>query len=848
LQWRLPFFASLLVVIVVAVVVALAYAQFRTVLRRGAGERGSTAATQLASLLAQAADQRLAEARRLAANPSLIAAVEDATPATLTAARDAISTSQTSGPQIVQLWSSTRQLVLSTTNPAAAGRLPELPAVPREGAGALQKYADRLFVDFVVPVRPTSAAQPSGFVVLRRPIMLSGSPQTLNRLVGGGDARIEFGNRAGDVWTDGARSKVPPSIDLARPGVATHAVPGDRRIGALAEVSNTPWLVWVDYSEAQVLAPARTLLRGTMGISTVFLLVAVLLVRRWTRRITEPLAHVTGAAEAFAAGDYTRRVDIGRRDEIGRLAEAFNGMAAQVARDMTARQSAEHALRDREASFRALFAANPLPMWVYDLSTLRFLEVNAAAITHYGYSRDEFLSRRISDIRPPEDVPRLLASVGKGRDHFQRSGIWRHQLKSGEVIEVEIDSHSLTFDGREAALVVAKDVTAQRRLEEQLRQSQKMEALGQLAGGIAHDFNNLLTAIIGYSEFLATDAALDARARKDLEEIRKAGDSAARLTRQLLTFSRRQLLELELLNLNTAVERASALLRRVIGDDIELETRLDAALDSVKADPGQIEQIIMNLAVNARDAMPDGGRLTIETANVALAEPYVSDHHGATPGPHVMLAVSDTGIGMDAATRSRLFEPFFTTKGVGHGTGLGLATVYGIVKQSRGSIYVYSEPGQGTTFKVYFPRATGGQPPIAVTAAPSVLEGVETILIAEDQPDVRALTRSVLERYGYTVLEASDGEEALRVLREHRRSIALVLTDVVMPTLGGGRLAQEVDDVYPHMKVLYTSGYTDDAIVRQGILQDGVAFIAKPFTPVALAEKVREVLDAGSAP
>jgi len=246
--------------------------------------------------------------------------------------------------------------------------------------------------------------------------------------------------------------------------------------------------------------------------------------------------------------------------------------------------------------------------------------------------------------------------------------------------------------------------------------------------------------------------------------------------------------------------------------------------------------------------MPNGGRLIIETANVVLSEPYVSDHHGASPGPHVMLAVSDTGIGMDAATRSRLFEPFFTTKGVGYGTGLGLATVYGIVKQSGGSIYVYSEPGQGTTFKIYFPKATEGQPPAAATAAPSVLEGVETILVAEDQPDVRALTRSVLERYGYTVLEASNGHEALRVLREHPRSIDLLLTDVVMPTLGGGRLAQEVDDSYPHMKVLYTSGYTDDAIVRQGVLQDGLAFIAKPFTPAALAAKVREVLDDRPAP
>jgi len=319
------------------------------------------------------------------------------------------------------------------------------------------------------------------------------------------------------------------------------------------------------------------------------------------------------------------------------------------------------------------------------------------------------------------------------------------------------------------------------------------------------------------------------------------------LTRQVLAFSRRQILQPQSLNLNTIVTRMESLLRRVIGEHIDLTARLASTLACVSADPGQMEQILMNLCVNARDAMPTGGKLTLETADVELDDAYVRTHGSVAAGPHVMLAVSDTGTGMDVATQARIFEPFFTTKNRGEGTGLGLATVYGIVKQSGGSIWVYSELGRGTTFKVYLPQAVaeGARPP--TVAASTVLRGTETILVAEDQRGIRAVVRAALSRYGYTVLLASDGQEALRIVADHAGPIHLLLTDVVMPLMSGRELVQRLCGTHPHLKVLYTSGYTDDAIVRHGVLEPDAAFLEKPFTPQTLVQKIREVLDTPKA-
>jgi two-component system cell cycle sensor histidine kinase/response regulator CckA len=389
---------------------------------------------------------------------------------------------------------------------------------------------------------------------------------------------------------------------------------------------------------------------------------------------------------------------------------------------------------------------------------------------------------------------------------------------------------------------------ALRQSEERLRQAQKMEAVGRLAGGVAHDFNNLLTVIISYSDLLLEDLGSDDPKRDDVGQIRKAAEGAAALTRQLLAFSRQQVLQPKALDLKATVAGTEKLLNRLIGEDIRLITFLAPDLGVVKADPGQIEQIIINLAVNARDAMPTGGRLTIEAANVDMGEAYVRGHAPATPGRYVMLALSDTGIGMDEQTKARIFEPFFTTKEPGKGTGLGLATVYGIVKQSGGFIWVYSEPGHGTSFKVYLPRVDEpAEPAAAPTATAEPARGTETVLVVEDAASVRMVTRQVLERYGYTVLEAPNGDTALRLAAKHHGPIHLLLTDVVMPGLSGRQLAEQLAQLRPDMKLLYASGYADHAIVHHGILEPGIAYLEKPFTPETLGRRVRQLLDSSPA-
>ncbi|MDP2971891.1 MAG: ATP-binding protein, partial [Deltaproteobacteria bacterium] len=381
-------------------------------------------------------------------------------------------------------------------------------------------------------------------------------------------------------------------------------------------------------------------------------------------------------------------------------------------------------------------------------------------------------------------------------------------------------------------------------LQEQFRQSQKMEAIGQLAGGIAHDFNNLLTVISGYSELSLSELKGDGDLRENIEEIKKAARRASDLTRQLLAFSRCQILEVKVLDLNIVLRDLDKMLRRVIGEDIELVTTYFENLERIKTDRGQIEQVIMNLAINAKDAMPSGGKLTIETANIELDEEYARSHIAVTPGRYVMLSVSDTGVGMTPEVRDRVFEPFFTTKEKDKGTGLGLSTVYGIVKQSGGNIWVYSEPGRGTTFKIYLPRM---DEPLDERVERMVEKerpgGDETILLVEDDKEVRMLAVRILKTQGYRVLEASHGGDALQVLKGREGSIHLLVTDVVMPEMSGRELANRLIPFHPKMKVLYMSGYTDSAIVHHGILDKGVNYIQKPFTVDGLARKVREVLD-----
>jgi signal transduction histidine kinase len=411
------------------------------------------------------------------------------------------------------------------------------------------------------------------------------------------------------------------------------------------------------------------------------------------------------------------------------------------------------------------------------------------------------------------------------------------------LVKGQVDAHLLMRAIRYAIERHGADEVLRQR-EDQLRQAQKMEAMGRLAGGVAHDFNNLLTAILGYSEIILMRLGQDHALRSYAEQICRAAERAAALTRQLMAFSRRQMLQPKVLDLNAVVTDLEGMLRRLIGEDIELITVLTPALGRVKADPGQLGQVIMNLVVNARDAMPYGGKLLIETTNVELDAAYVRRRVDVQPGSYVMLAVSDTGQGMDAETQSRIFEPFFTTKAQGDGTGLGLATVYGIVKQSDGYIWVYSDPGLGTTFKIYLPQVEEVvMPPEPSAPATRPLQGLETVLVVEDEGEVRTLIGELLRQYGYTVLEARSGGEALLICEHHRGPIHLLVTDVVMPQMSGSELAERLTLLHPEMRVLYMSGYTNNAIAHHGVLKPGAAFLEKPFTPEALARRVRDMLD-----
>lgn len=496
--------------------------------------------------------------------------------------------------------------------------------------------------------------------------------------------------------------------------------------------------------------------------------------------------------------------------------------------------------------FRALLDQSNDGIFLLQVPSGNFADVNDFAVRRLQYSPEELSRKSIFDLIEPaaaEQIKTIFSRRQMGRA-ARETIITTLRPGSGEEIPVEMTVRLVLFADTLYAVVVAREITERKQLEAQLVQAQKMEAVGRLAGGVAHDFNNLLTAILGYGEMLLLDLPADDPRHYYAAQIISTAEHASALTRQLLAFGRKQIIQPRILNLNEVILGMEKMLRRLLGEDLEMVSLLEPVLGAVKADPGQMDQVIMNLAVNARDAMPLGGLLTIETENVDLDEAYAGDHLEVSPGPYVMLAVSDTGTGMDAATQAHIFEPFFTTKEPGKGTGLGLSTVFGIVKQSRGHIWVYSELGKGTTFKVYLPRVAEPAAPLHPVAAPAAsLQGSETILVVEDDEQLRDVICQTLRAYGYTVLEARHGNEAILVCGRHQGPIHLVLTDVVMPGISGAELIERLAPLGRKIKVLFMSGYTEDTAVLHSLLAAGVPFLEKPFKMLNLATKVREVLD-----
>ena len=585
-------------------------------------------------------------------------------------------------------------------------------------------------------------------------------------------------------------------------------------------VPDTPWYLVAKMDQKQVQAPIRrrSLVLG-LGAVSLILAVGATIVLWW------------------------------RRQQIQFYREGYE---AEVER-RAVEERAARTLQESESRFRAIFEQAAVGMADSSLDS-RFIRLNRRFCELLGYSREELLGLTFREITHPDDLARneqLVAQLLSG-DLSSFAVEKRYLRKDGGVVWANLMLSLLRSPAGDPLhfVVIVEDITGQKRaederrhLERQLLQAQKMESVGRLAGGVAHDFNNHLTVINGYCAMLLDEMGPEDPLREPVGEILLAGNRAAALTQQLLAFSRKQVAEPRVISLNDVVAEAGKMLSRLIGDNIEIIAHFDAGLGAVVVDPSQMNQVLMNLAINARDSMPDGGRIVIETSNTDLDEGYAAQHAGVEAGPYVLLSITDTGAGMAQEVLQHIFEPFFTTKDPGAGTGLGLSTVYGIVKQAGGWIWVYSEPGRGSTFKVYLPRAAGAPEPRAAPVSPAqTLRGTETVLVVEDQPEVRRLTLAMLQSQGYRLLEAANGNEALSLCRRYPEPIHLLITDVVMPGMTGKELAMRLVALRPSLRTLYTSGYTASAIVHEGVLDPDVAYLPKPFSPAQLAAKVREVL------
>ncbi|MEO8563682.1 MAG: PAS domain S-box protein [bacterium] len=962
---RLPLLITALLAVAIGAFSALAYRQLATALVVAAAERVTTVSARLAEALAESETRVRTDKRRPHADSTFVAFLASRDALSAERATAALDQFRATNEHViaVELWDRRgTRLLASTRSDYVLGRIG---AGPVSGGfptgspiGPLLAHGDTVYTEIRMPVigptRDTLA------IVRQLQRVADASASLLVRNLIGADARFLIGNTSDDVWSDMSTRRLAPPGKIALGARESVSPDGTRLLGATAAVPRVPWLVWVAVPRNTMLAPAHAMLRGLAILALIVLAGGALAAWLIGRHLTRPLDEVIAAVGGITRGDYSRRVTVFAHDELGRLAEAFNSMTAQVEastaklrtivdrsplgictldengvvltwnpaaermfgwtagevvgsmsptvtptvkeesdetrrrilsgqplralpvkrrrkdgtliavslsgaalhdsngaligmlamfEDVTDAHTMQEQLASERKFLRQVIDINPNFLFAKDRQG-RFTLVNKAAADAYGSTTEALIGKSDADFNANADEVegfRLadmevfdLGVTKVGEEHItDASGKlrWLHTIKR----PIHGD------DGRvDQLLGVSADITERKHLEEQLRQSQKMEAVGQLAGGVAHDFNNVLTAIKGFGELAIVQLDEEHPVRGDLVEICSAADRAAALTQQLLAFSRRQLLVPVLLSPNSVVEGISKLLARLIGAEVQCETRLAADVGLVRADPGQLEQVLVNLAVNARDAMPDGGTLTIESANVVLdseAASHLSLVEVVHPGRYVMLSVSDTGVGMSRSTRSSIFEPFFTTKEPGKGTGLGLSTVYGIVRQSGGYVHVYSELGHGSTFKLFLPIADGELvEPAASCDSMAQRDVTETVLVVDDDDGVRTTTARILARAGFAVLSAASPAEAEEIWRSHHGPIHLLLTDVMMPTMDGGELSRRLLVSRPDARVLYTSGYTNESVVGRGLITSDTSFLAKPFTIEAVVRKAREAL------